>query len=331
MAKFPNLTFTSQGTQMLVQAQNSHTLTFTCGKLGSGVLADSDDISKFTDLKSPKMTLPIVSKDDSNPEKIVLTFDTSNSALEQGFISREIGIFAKLDNGSETLYAYSNAGNNYDYIPSKDTPSDENRLVVTLVVSSSANISVQIDKSIVYTHKSEVEEMIATHDASDTAHENRFKLFEKIADFGNDIIKKLALTTAITAITALETNSWFGQLLKMVLTASGVKYNIAQNGYVCLGSFFGGLIIQWGDNITTTDGGYGASMEYPITFANKALAVIPYDVNGGWTDEATPYVHAAWYPGEGSDNDGNDRRWARVGFSEKSSVFGAYRYIVIGK
>lgn len=72
-------------------------------------------------------------------------------------------------------------------------------------------------------------------------------------------------------------------------------------------------------------------MEYPITFANKALAVIPYDVNDGWTDSATPYVHAVWYPGEGSDNDGNDRRWARVGFSEKSSLFGAYRYIAIGK
>lgn len=245
MAKFANLTFTSQGTQMLVQAQNSHTLTFTCGKLGSGVLADSDDISKFTDLKSPKMTLPIVSVDDSNEEKLVLTFDTSNTELEEGFVSREIGIFAKLDNGAETLYAYSNAGNNYDYIPSKDTPSDENRLVVNLVVSSSANISVKIDKSIVYTHKSDVEEMIATHDASDTAHEIRFKLFEKITDFGNDLIKNLALTTAISAITALETNSWFGQLLKMVLTASGVKYNIAQNGYVCLGDFFGGLIIQW--------------------------------------------------------------------------------------
>lgn len=259
MAKFANLTFTSQGTQMLVQAQNSHTLTFTCGKLGSGVIADSDDISKFTDLKSPKMTLPIVSVDDSNEEKLVLTFDTSNTELEEGFVSREIGIFAKLDNGSETLYAYSNAGNNYDYIPSKDTPSDENRLVVNLVVSSSANISVQIDKSIVYTHKSDVEEMIAAHDTSDSAHEKRFGLFQKIATLGEDLLKKLALTTTISAITALTTDSWFGQLLKMVLTASGVRYLAAQNGYICFGSFFGNLIIQWGH-------GYQGDVYYPVAF-----------------------------------------------------------------
>lgn len=292
MAKFANLTFTSQGTQMLVQAQNSHTLTFTCGKLGSGVLADTDDISKFTDLKSPKMTLPIVSVDDSNEEKLVLTFDTSNTELEEGFVSREIGIFAKLDNGSETLYAYSNAGNNYDYIPSKDTPSDENRLIVNLVVSSSANISVQIDKSIVYTHKSDVEQMIATHDASDTAHENRFKLFEKIANFGDDIIKKLALTTAISAITALETNSWFGQLLKMVLTASGVKYNIAQNGYVCLGSFFGGLIIQWGVGAFSTS---KTEISLPLAF-RSSWATFAGDVGtgayplGATADTTTIYV-----------------------------------------
>lgn len=176
MAKFPSLTFTEKGIQMLVQAQNAHTLTFTCGKLGSGALADSDDITKFTDLKSPKMTLPITKVDDTNPEKIVLTFDTSNSTLEQGFISREIGVFAKLDDGTETLYAYSNAGSNYDYIPSKDTPTDENRLVVSLVVSSSADIAVTVDQSIVYAHMSDVEEIVETHNTSETAHENLLKV-----------------------------------------------------------------------------------------------------------------------------------------------------------
>ena len=170
MAKFPPLTFTTAGTKMLVQAQNDHKLVFTAGKLGSGVLNENDDISKFTDLKAAKMTLPITKVDDSNPEKIVLEFDTSNTELDEGFVSRELGIFAKLDDGEETLYAYSNAGNNYDYIPNKDTPSDENRMVVNLVVSASANLAVKIDKSIVYPHFTDVEAMLLSHDAAEDAH-----------------------------------------------------------------------------------------------------------------------------------------------------------------
>lgn len=172
MAQFPNLTITNKGKLMLIQAQNGHTLVFTSGKLGSGVIETSDDPSSFTDLKSAKMTLPITKADDSNAEKLVLTFDTSNSKLEEGFVSRELGIFAKLDNGEETLYAYSNAGNNYDYIPSKDTPTDENRIVVSLVTSSTSNINVEVDGSIVYTHRSDVAEMIETHNQADNAHEN---------------------------------------------------------------------------------------------------------------------------------------------------------------
>ena len=81
----------------------------------------------------------------------------------------------------------------------------------------------------------------------------------RITDFADGIVQKLALTSAMTAVAALQTDSWFGQLLKMVLTASGVRYNIAQNGYICFGSFFGGLIIQWGDS------SYGY-VKFPIAF-----------------------------------------------------------------
>ena len=94
----------------------------------------------------------------------------------------------------------------------------------------------------------------------------------RITDFADGIVQKLALTSAMTAVTALQTNSWFGQLLKMVLTASGVKYNIAQNGYVCLGSFFGGLIIQWG-TVHNADGNINTYVTLPIS-ATQNIGVL---------------------------------------------------------
>lgn len=86
---------------------------------------------------------------------------------------------------------------------------------------------------------------------------------------------------------------------------------------------------QWGNNITITGSGYGAGFEYPIVFPTKVLAVVPFDVNSNWSDVAIPSVHAAWYPNEGSD--GNDLRWARIGFSVSNKDFGEYRFVAIGK
>lgn len=286
MAQFPDMTPTTNGDKMLIQAVNGHKLVFTRGAFGSGSLSESDDIKTFTALKSEKMSLPIVDTAVSDTgEKITLTFNCSNSSLDTGFINREVGVFAKLDDGDEVLYSYSNAGMAYDYIPSKETPTNENTFEIEVYISSEAEINVTIDGSIVYLTKEQVEEKIDNHDKTTTAHAQAFaahnddetahsKLFglcEKIADLGDDIIKKLALTTTITAITALTTDSWFGQLLKLVLTASGVKYLTAQNGYLCLGSFFGNIIIQWG--LSTKDvGNARAIFQYPVT-CNPLIAL----------------------------------------------------------
>lgn len=299
MAKFPKLKFTDAGSKMLIQAQNNHTLTFTGAKLGSGVLETADDFTKFTDLKSPKMSLPIVKVDDSSSEKISLTFNTSNTSLEEGFVCRELGVFAKLDDGSETLYAYSNARNDYDFIPSKDTPTDENRLVVDLVVSSSADVTVLVDGSIVYAHMSDLDDRLQvtttankpasmdekglwveikdglksilhrwnkTTKSYDTLHPETESA--QITDWHSGIMVSLASTTLGTVVSAVTTDSVLGKLIKLLLDASGVKYLIDTNGYVCFGSLFGGLIIQWG-NFGFIDSG---------TFVNMPLSANPLQV-----------------------------------------------------
>lgn len=93
----------------------------------------------------------------------------------------------------------------------------------------------------------------------------------QITDFGKGLLNQLAATTAQSVISALQTGSWFGQLLKLVLSASGVKYSIDTNGYVCLGSFFGGLIIQW-----VTFYGPTGSRTLPIAVSKKLYEVVTH-------------------------------------------------------
>ena len=71
-----------------------------------------------------------------------------------------------------------------------------------------------------------------------------------ITDWHESVIGSLASEVLPTVVSELTTDSVLGKLMKMLLNASGVKYSIGTNGYVCLGSFFGGLIIQWGEDYT---------------------------------------------------------------------------------
>lgn len=338
MAQFPDMTPTTNGDKMLIQAVNGHKLVFTRGAFGSGSLSDSDDIKTFTALKSEKMSLPIVDTTVSDTgEKITLTFNCSNSSLDTGFINREVGVFAKLDDGDEVLYSYSNAGMAYDYIPSKETPTNENTFEIEVYISSEAEINVTIDGSIVYLTKEQVEEKIDNHDKTTTAHAQAFaahnddetahsKLFglcEKIADLGDDIIKKLALTTTITAITALTTDSWFGQLLKLVLTASGVKYLAAQNGYLCLGSFFGNIIIQWG-NATINDGKSYGDFSLPLSVSDVlTVFALDYDTSSSNGTTIGDY-YTATYKTAFSNN-------SKLRFVTKGSAMGGFAVLVICK
>ena len=114
---------------------------------------------------------------------------------------------------------------------------------------------------------------INTHNSSGAAHSTLFNQCEKTSSLANDIVTKLAQTTAISVISALQTNSWFGQLLKLVLNASGMKYLIAQNGYICFGSFFGGLIIQW-VTLTVQSGKTTASVALPIAFSSITIKYV---------------------------------------------------------
>lgn len=84
----------------------------------------------------------------------------------------------------------------------------------------------------------------ATNKNYDTLHPETEA--SQITDWHSGIMASLASKTLGTVVDAVTTDSVLGKLIKLLLTASGVKYLIDTNGYICFGSLFGGLIIQWG-------------------------------------------------------------------------------------
>lgn len=304
MANYPKILMTTQGLSLISEANaTGQALTFSKVLLGDGNL-EGDSIQSLTQLKGPKLELAVTGGTNLGSGQFQIRAVCSNASLDAGFFAREVGVYAKVGaTGVEKLIAYTNGGNFVDYIPDKSVPIDSQIFKIDIVVGDTENVTVQV-KDETYLIKAEMNE----HNASGSAHENRFKLFEKVSELGDDIIKKLALTSAITAVTAMQTNSWFGQLLKMVLNASGVKYNIAQNGYVCLGSFFGGLIMQWGSN----EHGW---VTFPIAFNSFRKIITNHQGTAYFDSRAVEYNSLTGFTLSVHDNSGTgqDAQWIAFG------------------
>ena len=88
------------------------------------------------------------------------------------------------------------------------------------------------------------------------------------------IVTHLASATAAT-ISSLNTSSLFYRMLTWALTASGVQYNLTNSSawYVCLGSLFGGLIIQ-GGNPEIAQNESGRTVYFPLTFPQACELVV---------------------------------------------------------
>ncbi len=108
IATAPSLT--DQGKSLLMRAIGGEQITFTRFKVGSGSLASGQTIDSLTDLITPVLAFAITDMDDTQEGLLALTGEFDNSDVEADFTWRELGIFAKGEDNTEVLYAYSNDG-----------------------------------------------------------------------------------------------------------------------------------------------------------------------------------------------------------------------------
>lgn len=103
-----------------------------------------------------------------------------------------------------------------------------------------------------------------TSSAYDTIHPETE--VAQVTDWNTGIVNTLASTGLSSLVNVLSSDSLLALLIKKVFDATGVKYSLGQNGYVCFGSLVGGLIIQWGKS---SDG----VVTWPISFTNASYIV----------------------------------------------------------
>lgn len=127
-----------------------------------------------------------------------------------------------------------------------------------------------------------------TSSAYDTIHPETE--YAQVTDWNKGIGATLASTAIGGLVSTLTSDSLFATLLKKAMTALGVKYLAAQNGYVCLGDIFGWIIIQW-VSFTACQGTHQIS--FPLAFPNMCASIL---VGTNDSDDSTVYAfHAAGY------------------------------------
>ena len=256
MAKFPDITMTSVGLEMLARAASGQTadrFIVTKVKLGDGV--SEGNIRDYTDIISPKKEVTLASYEDKGNGTFRYTFTYNNEGVKVGFYHREIGLFAKNgDTGEEKLVGYTNAGNYPGWIDDETRIQPYTRLMINVGIGDTDNASGVVDVSNAVTI-----EMLDEHDDDGNAHGNLIKRIFGTANATAESVKTsvqnwcLALIATLFGIaSATQTNiknkvkEWALEKINEWLETLEIRYNIAQNGYVCLGKLFGGLILQWG-------------------------------------------------------------------------------------
>lgn len=173
MAEYPSIVLTNSGLDMIAESQTGQNLIFTKLKLGDGTLGTGESISTLTNVKSPKLDIPIQGFTNQGNGQVRLRYLVDNSGVpaNQGFFMREVGVYAKIGvGGTERLYAYTNGGNRVDWIPDLNTPLDAQIFDVFVLIGNAANVTVVINGSATYATVLDVKE----HNESASSHAGLF-------------------------------------------------------------------------------------------------------------------------------------------------------------
>lgn len=104
----------------------------------------------------------------------------------------------------------------------------------------------------------------------------------QVTDWNEGIVATMASTALSGLVKTLSSDSLLTLLIKKVFEATGVKYSLGQNGYMCWGSLFGGVITQWINNCN-----FNKESTWPVSFGTIYIAIC---VVKGYTTDKSIYT-----------------------------------------
>ena len=147
MADFNGTILTTQGLNLLAQAQAGETLQFTQVVLGSGTWSSTMNPASMTSLVYPSQTVPIQSVSVVGDGTARIRFLISNSSLSVGYLLSEIGIYAQTQSSPNSLYAVTYA-QNPDFLPASGVTTIEDVIDIYTVVSNAQSVTAVINNSV---------------------------------------------------------------------------------------------------------------------------------------------------------------------------------------
>ena len=163
-----NTLYTNVGTNMMSEVLSGATMTITKAVGGSGTTA-AESLAALTDVKEQKQTLKILGIEDAtdssgNDAGKRIKIQITNGDVETGYILHQVGIYAKLADGEETLLIIMQDDRGVE-IPSHTENSDfEIELYGIMAISNVANIEVTVDPNAVASAKMVIDTKKALQD-----------------------------------------------------------------------------------------------------------------------------------------------------------------------
>lgn len=148
-----NSLYTNVGTNMMSEVLSGATMTITKAVGGAGTTA-AESLAALTDVKDQKQTLKILGIEDAtdstgNDAGKRIKIQITNGDVEAGYILHQVGVYAKLADGDETLLFIMQDDRGVE-IPSHTENSDfVIELFGVMAISNIANIKVTVDPSAV--------------------------------------------------------------------------------------------------------------------------------------------------------------------------------------